>query len=79
MSCIVFYKDAEMLAQGQVKRAKTTTGDEPQASNVADPEIVVIIPELSLRHCPQRSPNRESITHFPLVSVGVEVFIAEIC
>jgi hypothetical protein len=53
-----------------VKKVRTTAEDELMASIALDVDVVAISP----RH----SPQREATTHFPLVSVGVEKFIANI-
>jgi hypothetical protein len=60
------------------KRAKTLASDEPPASTVGVPETIIISPEPSPRRSPQLSPQRESITYFPLASVGVSIFSVDI-
>lgn len=55
------------------KRAKTSTDDEPPASTASAPEAIIISPEPS----PLHSPQRESITHSPQASVGVCFFITD--
>lgn len=77
LSCFIFCS-AETLVQRHAKRAKTSTGDDPPASTVANPETIAISPEPSPRRSPQHNPKREFITHFLLASVGVEIFTANI-
>jgi hypothetical protein len=60
------------------KKAKTSTGDELPASTVGALEPIVISPEPSPQRSPHSSPQCESITHFPLASVGVNIFIVDI-
>lgn len=57
---------------------KTSTGDEAPPSMVTGPEVIVISPESSPQRSPRPSPQHEAITHFLLVSVGMEMFTADI-
>jgi hypothetical protein len=64
----------ETLAQRMVKRAKTAMGDEPPASTIGAPELIIISPKLY----PQCSPQRKSTTHFLLASAGTFIFATDI-
>ena len=66
------------MAQRMAKKAKTSTGDEPSASTTGAPEPTTISPEPNPRRSPRRSPQREFTTHFPLASVRVCIFTADI-
>ena len=58
------------MAHRMAKRVRTAVEDEPATSTAPGNDVVDISPD--------RSPQHEAITHFPLASVGVEIFTADI-
>nr|XP_020172918.1 uncharacterized protein LOC109758471 [Aegilops tauschii subsp. strangulata] len=71
-------EDTETLAQRMAKRAKTSTSDELPTSTSSVPEMITIGLDPSPRRSPRLSPQHEPITHFPLASVGMCTFTANL-